>query len=764
MTSTATAPVLDDRSYQDLVDEALARIPIHNPEWTNFNRSDPGVTLIELFAFLTESLLYRANQIPERNRRAFLSLLGVPLHPASSARGIVTLSNDTGPQQAVTLNADLEVRAGQVPFRTLAGLDVLPVEAQIFYKRPVPTDDDLRDYYKALYASYTAPAPDSTTLQLYETTPLDVPATQQQGTGVDLSATVDRSLWIALLLRRKDGVGPAALAAARAALENKTLSLGIVPVLDDPDAVLSPLGRSAHETKSRLDYSLPRVDPATLSLGSTDRTPKYRSLDPHAIVNVLDEPGIVELTLPDKTGLTLWQDIDPTEAGVGDLPPALEDTKLASRVVTWVRIQATRGAQARLLWAGINAAAVSQQARVVSEVLPPGTGNPDQAVRLAHTPVLPETVTLRVGEGRQPWTRVDDLYTAGPEVRVPDLRCPPGTPPPAQPDPNVFVVDPASGIVRFGDGLHGRRPPLGAALRADYAYGSGGAGNVSAGSITAAAALPAGIKVTNPVRTWGGAEAETIDEGEKQIARYLRHRDRLVSAEDFDTIVRRTPGVDVGRVDVIPAFNPELAPSAPGDAAGAVTLMLIPRVDPVHLDAPRPDQPFLDAVCDYIDPRRLVTTEVFLRGPTYKPIWVSVGFDPVAGHSIGVVREAVKAALLRFLGPLGSETGPAGTPTADFPHAATGWPRLKPVVPLELLAVASRVPGVDLVRPVLVAAGDAAGSDSDPVPMNALELPLVTVQVTAGDPLPLDQVRGLAPPAGAPPAAVLPVPIVPDTC
>src|SRR5919204_3055577 len=102
-----TPPPLDTRSYQELVDDALARIPIHNPEWTNFNRSDPGVTLIELFAFLTESLLYRANQIPERNRRAFLSLLGVPLQPASSARGIVTLANVTGPQQTIPLNGDL---------------------------------------------------------------------------------------------------------------------------------------------------------------------------------------------------------------------------------------------------------------------------------------------------------------------------------------------------------------------------------------------------------------------------------------------------------------------------------------------------------------------------------------------------------------------------------------------------------------------------------------------------------------------------------
>ena len=58
-------PSIDDRRYQDLLNEALARIPVHNPEWTNFNKSDPGVTLLELFAFLTENLLYRSNQIPE---------------------------------------------------------------------------------------------------------------------------------------------------------------------------------------------------------------------------------------------------------------------------------------------------------------------------------------------------------------------------------------------------------------------------------------------------------------------------------------------------------------------------------------------------------------------------------------------------------------------------------------------------------------------------------------------------------------------------
>src|SRR6516165_8681842 len=99
-----TIPSIDDRRYQDLLNEALARIPVYTPEWTNFNKSDPGVTLIEVFAFLTENLLYRSNQIPERNRKKFLKLLNVPLQPATSAQGLITIVSDKGPLQTVTFN------------------------------------------------------------------------------------------------------------------------------------------------------------------------------------------------------------------------------------------------------------------------------------------------------------------------------------------------------------------------------------------------------------------------------------------------------------------------------------------------------------------------------------------------------------------------------------------------------------------------------------------------------------------------------------
>ncbi len=71
-------PDLDDRNYDDLVQEALSMIPTYTEKWTNHNPSDPGITLIEMFAYLTEMLLYRQNQVTEANKLMFLKLLRGP--------------------------------------------------------------------------------------------------------------------------------------------------------------------------------------------------------------------------------------------------------------------------------------------------------------------------------------------------------------------------------------------------------------------------------------------------------------------------------------------------------------------------------------------------------------------------------------------------------------------------------------------------------------------------------------------------------------
>ena len=87
-----TLPVtnLDDRSFQDIVDEAKRLIPKYCPEWTNHNLSDPGVALIELFAWMTEMTLFRLNQVPDVFYTHMLNLLGFEPFPATAARADLT--------------------------------------------------------------------------------------------------------------------------------------------------------------------------------------------------------------------------------------------------------------------------------------------------------------------------------------------------------------------------------------------------------------------------------------------------------------------------------------------------------------------------------------------------------------------------------------------------------------------------------------------------------------------------------------------------
>src|SRR3954452_4498169 len=84
------APNLDDRRFQDLVDDAKRFGQQRCPEWSDHNVSDPGVTLIELFAQMTDQLEYRLNRVPDRNYVKFLELIGVQRSPPAPAKVPIT--------------------------------------------------------------------------------------------------------------------------------------------------------------------------------------------------------------------------------------------------------------------------------------------------------------------------------------------------------------------------------------------------------------------------------------------------------------------------------------------------------------------------------------------------------------------------------------------------------------------------------------------------------------------------------------------------
>ena len=80
------SPNLDDRTFSDLMEATKLRIRQHCPEWNDLSPGDPGIVLLEAFAFLTETMIFRLNRIPEKAYIEFLNLIGVKLIPPSAAQ------------------------------------------------------------------------------------------------------------------------------------------------------------------------------------------------------------------------------------------------------------------------------------------------------------------------------------------------------------------------------------------------------------------------------------------------------------------------------------------------------------------------------------------------------------------------------------------------------------------------------------------------------------------------------------------------------
>ena len=125
-------PNLDDRRFQDLVDDAKRLVQQRSPEWTDHNVSDPGVTLIELFAWMTDQLLYRLNRVPDRHYVKFLELLGVRLFPPIAARAAVTFWLTAPQPETVRIAAGTQVATvrteadAAIVFATLDELAIVP--------------------------------------------------------------------------------------------------------------------------------------------------------------------------------------------------------------------------------------------------------------------------------------------------------------------------------------------------------------------------------------------------------------------------------------------------------------------------------------------------------------------------------------------------------------------------------------------------------------------------------------------------------------
>ena len=726
-------PNLDDRSYQDLVDELLARIPAHTPEWTNPALGDPGRTLVELFAWLTDTLLYRVNLIPERQRLAFLRLLGVKMRPASAVRTLVAIGfakPDTAQSQRLAPRTTVK---GPVPFETQDELIVLPIVGELYRKRPLTTDEQKTMAAKVAALKRLYPAGGEAVP--YVTTPVCADG-RPEPEGVDLiSGTVDQALWFALLalpVKNPDFTAIRAALSPTEASGPQILNVGWSPALSLPafGEGASPRPPVPHIWEVCVQTATGAVSYRELKVASDGTSGLVRD-------------GIVRLYLPNAADLfappnDVATDLD---AGTGERPPRLDDADKTARLLGWLRLRPTTDLDSLALsWAGINAAAIEQRQTRTNLIVGAGTGAADLEVKLPSAGIDPASFALEIeetGRGFLRWTAIDDLALANK-------------------DSAAFALDPEAGSVKFGDGVRGRIPARSARIKVALLRAGGGqAGNLAAGALTAVDAPSAPpLKVWQPMPTLGGQDAETLAEAEKRIPALFRHRNRAIAPDDYEELARATPGVRVGRVEVLPRFKPQ---QRRFDVPGVVSVMALPARDTFEPPYPRVDRPFIEAVYGQLEPRKPLGAELYVIGCEYVPIALSVGIDNPSGEQS--VFTAVQDALRKFLFAL-----PPGGPDGN------GWPLGRTVKRRELEIVVSRVDGVDGVYgPNLftqTATGGwqkvvaADGNESAEIPLLAWQLPELMAVVVATGAAP-DEVK---PPAPKKAKDGLAIPVVPEIC
>ncbi|NIM10347.1 MAG: putative baseplate assembly protein [Candidatus Aminicenantes bacterium] len=333
---------------------------------------------------------------------------------------------------------------------------------------------------------------------------------------------------------------------------------------------------------------------------------------------------------------------------------------------------------------------------IKDELLGSGDGRANQTFQLSQSPVLPgqqvwvverempledeyEKIVEEEGEDavvierdekgtiieiRVRWHEVDNFYGSGPRSRH-------------------YIMEPAAGKVYFGDGTRGMMPPIGTdnIVCSVYQTGGGAQGNVGCGKITQLkASLPYIDSVTNVLPAGGGVDGETLEEIKERGPYMLKHRDRAVTAEDFEWLMQEAPA-DIAVCKCIPADD--------WATSGKVTVIIVPDLD--H-PKPFPAEGLIGKVEGYLYERNLVSLAadgspgVRVTGPNYIKVWAEAGVVPKNIDQAGRVEEKVIANLETFFHPL--KGGPDNK----------GWPFGRDVPFSEVMEVIQHTEGVDFVK------------------------------------------------------------------
>lgn len=589
------APNLDNRRFQDIVEEATALIPRWTPEWTDRNDSDPGMAISKMFAWMTELTLFRLNQVPERNYIKFLQMIGVERLPAAAALTELqfTTARDDVSESYVPEGTQVSAAAdaeGPVVFETTRPLTLLGA---------------------ALAA-----------VQVFDGLGHEVVTTKATAAGQSFYPFGQRA---------REGSALMIGLASRAPLTSGDIDLYVR--IAPTGAPRPQPGRDAFEPFDRKIKALP--PPARVHWEYWDLVQWQPLTLLQDDTRAFTRTGHVVLRGPGGSA---------RKAKLGDVAAQLYWLRCRVETPQWDRSPSLDAVL-------INCVPATQASLQTGEVLGLSTGRPNQSFALSARPVLAnatpdiatgedggriEITSLRLevdeGQGPQVWQEVPDFYASGPT------------------DPH-FTLNRTTAVVGFGDNVNGRIPlafvpPSGRGNIVARTYHSGGGrrGNVAAGALsTIQTYLPGASAVTNPYAAEGGAEEETVAAAKLRAAAQVRSNARAVTPADFEV---RALEAGVRRAHALALAHPRY----PGvRIPGAVTVIVVPDGDAPN---PMPGEATLAAVAAYLDTARLMTTEVHVVAPKYRLIRIQADLTCRRNADFSLVRAAVERRLNAYLHPL----------------------------------------------------------------------------------------------------------------
>ncbi len=596
------SPNLDNLTWQEIVDKAIALIPQYNPEWTDHSRSDLGITLIELFAWMSEQIIYRLNRVPDKNYIEFLNLLGITRDPCNPATAGITcqLAGDTTvviPKGTQFSTSATETEDGMI-FETQQEFNIINLKACLLL-----WEDSQDPNCPYIYQNLFSVLPPKFEQEHQEKT-ITITANSKQILMFGINTFVSQPLYISFKISEP----------------SKPIGNLLWKYSSVDNGNSDPF--DWQKLDSQPDYTLRKSDRLRIQVsGKTDwqtQTPADWSACPEN-----DENEITDSLY--WIGIEIEND-HPTESIEFNI------NRLAANVIS-----------------AINALTVKE------EILGVSNGKPFQVLNLRNVPLHKNAdgdihLNLKIEENGiwNIWQRVDEL-SGGYEQYL----CNPVT------GEISFGNYPTNDPDRPGQG---RIPDIGSQIKAEsYRYSAGGKrGNIPQQSIEIQRNPVSGVvTVINEEPAVGGTNWEELEDTKTRAPKEIRSRHRAVTAEDYEFFAREA-SLEIADVRCLP---PKRKPDKNGEiiwetdplnrSLGWINMIILPADTTSR--KPYPSQTLIDTVKNYLNARKTIggLLNIVDQAPFYMEIKVvTATIYVMAGKNNPVTKEAIRTTLYNFFHPV----------------------------------------------------------------------------------------------------------------